>query len=144
LKYGCPALAGFVQKMDADWRAATYLSVGQIFLLANSVLRKPFKQRRLLGTWGTAPELNYLSAPEADYEGTESRNDLGRWARHCGPGVVANSYLEGTGSEVDTMMNILVLNASVHALRIQYFSHFPNWIGQTRPRLAKLRGTRFT
>ena len=53
-----------LQKMDAYWRAANYLSVGQIYLLANPLLREPLKLRhikpRLLGHWGTTPGLNFI------------------------------------------------------------------------------------
>src|SRR5271154_1145405 len=75
--------------IDAYWRAANYLSVGQIYLFDNPLLREPLKEEhikpRLLGHWGTTPGLDmiYITGPG-----------------HGGPGLVANTYLEGTYSEV--------------------------------------------
>ena len=66
---GQPAAKGplspeLLRKMDAYWRASNYLSVGQIYLLANPLLRKPLKREhikpRLLGHWGTTPGLNFI------------------------------------------------------------------------------------
>jgi xylulose-5-phosphate/fructose-6-phosphate phosphoketolase len=91
--------------LNAYWRAANYLSVGQIYLLDNPLLREPLREEhtkpRLLGHWGTTPGLNLLYA------------HLNRLIRardldaifvtgpgHGGPGLVANAYLEGTYSEV--------------------------------------------
>ena len=91
--------------IDRYWRAANYLSVGQIYLLANPLLREPLKPEhikpRLLGHWGTTPGLNFIYA------------HLNRLIRardldiiymcgpgHGGPGMVANTYLEGIYSEI--------------------------------------------
>ncbi|MEB3045235.1 phosphoketolase family protein [Rhizobium mulingense] len=91
--------------IDRYWRAANYLSVGQIYLLANPLLREPLKSEhikpRLLGHWGTTPGLNFIYA------------HLNRLIRardldiiyicgpgHGGPGMVANTYLEGSYSEI--------------------------------------------
>lgn len=91
--------------IDRYWQAANYLSVGQIYLLDNPLLREPLKPQhikaRLLGHWGTTPGLNFLYV------------HLNRLIRardldaiyvcgpgHGGPGIVANTYLEGTYSEV--------------------------------------------
>ncbi|MBX4907819.1 MULTISPECIES: phosphoketolase family protein [Rhizobium] len=91
--------------IDRYWRAANYLSVGQIYLLANPLLREPLQSEhikpRLLGHWGTTPGLNFIYA------------HLNRLIRardldiiyicgpgHGGPGMVANTYLEGTYSEI--------------------------------------------
>ncbi|MBY3209276.1 phosphoketolase family protein [Rhizobium laguerreae] len=91
--------------IDRYWRAANYLSVGQIYLLANPLLREPLKTEhikpRLLGHWGTTPGLNFIYA------------HLNRLIRardldiiymcgpgHGGPGMVANTYLEGIYSEI--------------------------------------------
>lgn len=91
--------------MDAYWRAANYLSVGQIYLLANPLLREPLApehiKRRLLGHWGTTPGLNFMYL----HMNRLIRNhDLDAvfiaGPGHGGPGVVANAYLEGTYSEV--------------------------------------------
>src|SRR3954463_10069338 len=91
--------------LDAYWRAANYLSVGQIYLLDNPLLREPLTiehiKPRLLGHFGTTPGLNLVYA------------HLNRAIRardldviyicgpgHGGPGMVANTYLEGTYSEI--------------------------------------------
>ncbi|MDV4166110.1 phosphoketolase family protein [Rhizobium leguminosarum] len=91
--------------IDRYWRAANYLSIGQIYLLANPLLREPLKPEhikpRLLGHWGTTPGLNFIYA------------HLNRLIRardldiiymcgpgHGGPGMVANTYLEGIYSEI--------------------------------------------
>ena len=91
--------------LDRYWRAANYLSVGQIYLLDNPLLREPLRPEhikpRLLGHWGTTPGLNFIYA------------HLNRVIRaldvsvlyicgpgHGGPGMVANTYLEGSYSEI--------------------------------------------
>jgi len=91
-------------KIDAYWRAANYLSVGQIFLLDNPLLKKPLMlsdvKRRLLGHWGTTPGLNFIYA---HLNRLIKAHDLDMiflaGPGHGGPGVVANVYLEGTYSE---------------------------------------------
>ena len=91
--------------IDAYWRAANYLSVGQIYLMGNPLLREPLRlehvKPRLLGHWGTTPGLNFLYA---HLNRVIRRNDLDvlfvAGPGHGGPGVVANVYLEGTYSEV--------------------------------------------
>ncbi len=92
-------------RIDAYWRAANYLSVGQIYLLDNPLLREPLRPEhvkpRLLGHWGTTPGLNlvYVHLNRAIRE-----RDLDAiyvtGPGHGGPGLVANAYLEGTYSEV--------------------------------------------
>ncbi|HEV8064912.1 MAG TPA: phosphoketolase family protein, partial [Acidimicrobiales bacterium] len=91
--------------LDAYWRAANYLSVGQIYLLENPLLREALKpehvKSRLLGHWGTTPGLNFVYA----HVNRVIRNwDLNAifvtGPGHGGPGVVANAYLEGTYSEL--------------------------------------------
>ena len=94
-----------LRKMDAYWRAANYLSVGQIELLDNLLLKEPLRREhvkhRLLGHWRTTPALNFIYV------------HLNRVIRQCdlnvlyvtgpghgGPGIVANVYLEGTNTEV--------------------------------------------
>jgi xylulose-5-phosphate/fructose-6-phosphate phosphoketolase len=93
--------------IDAYWRAANYLSVGQIYLLDNPLLREPLKAEhvkpRLLGHWGTTPGLNLIYA----HMNRAIRNrDLDAiyiaGPGHGGPGLVANTYLEGTYSEFYT------------------------------------------
>jgi xylulose-5-phosphate/fructose-6-phosphate phosphoketolase len=94
-----------VELMNAYWRAANYLSVGQIYLVANPLLREPLTRdhikRRLLGHWGTTPGLNFMYL----HMNRLIRNhDLDAifiaGPGHGGPGVVANTYLEGTYSEL--------------------------------------------
>ncbi|MEO7652241.1 MAG: phosphoketolase family protein [Bryobacteraceae bacterium] len=91
--------------MDAYWRAANYLSVGQIYLLDNPLLREPLKlehiKPRLLGHWGTTPGLNLIYV---HLNRLIKKFDLNAiyiaGPGHGGPGVVANTYLEGTYSEL--------------------------------------------
>ena len=93
-----------LQKIDAYWRAANYLSVGQIYLRANPLLKEPLKleqvKPRLLGHWGTTPGLNFIYA---HVNRLIKRYDLNAiyvaGPGHGGPGIVANTYLEGTYSE---------------------------------------------
>src|SRR5438045_6055380 len=94
-----------LRRIDAWWRAANYLSVGQIYLLANPLLREPLRPEhvkpRLLGHWGTTPGLNLLYA---HLNRVIRRDDLDvlflAGPGHGGPAVVANAYLEGTYSEL--------------------------------------------
>ena len=96
-----PELLG---KMDAYWRAANYLSVGQIYLLDNPLLKTPLKidhiKPRLLGHWGTTPGLNFIYV---HLNRVIKQQDLDAiyiaGPGHGGPGLVANTYLEGTYSE---------------------------------------------
>src|SRR5689334_976611 len=91
--------------IDAYWRAANYLSVGQIYLLANPLLREPLTldhvKPRLLGHWGTTPGLNFVYAHMNRAIRARDLNAIFVCGPgHGGPGVVANTYLEGTYSEV--------------------------------------------
>ena len=94
-----------VRKIDAYWRAANYLSVGQIYLLDNPLLKEPLRpehvKSRLLGHWGTTPGLNFIYA---HMNRVIKKYDLNAiyitGPGHGGPGLVANTYLEGTYSEV--------------------------------------------
>ncbi len=92
-------------RIDAYWRAANYLSVGQIYLIDNPLVREPLRPEhikpRLLGHWGTTPGLNFIYA--------HMNRAIRRWdldaifitgPGHGGPGIIANVYLEGTYSEV--------------------------------------------
>src|SRR5690349_2738026 len=101
-----PTLAPeLLEKLNAYWRAANYLSVGQIYLLANPLLREPLKlehiKPRLLGHWGTTPGLNFIYV---HLNRAIKLRDLNMiyvtGPGHGGPGLVANTYLEGTYSEV--------------------------------------------
>ncbi len=92
-------------QLDAYWRAANYLSVGQIYLRDNPLLREPLQRahlkRRLLGHWGTTPGLNFIYA---HMNRVIRSRDLDvmyvAGPGHGGPGVVANVYLEGVYSEI--------------------------------------------
>jgi xylulose-5-phosphate/fructose-6-phosphate phosphoketolase len=92
-------------KIDAYWRAANYLSVGQIYLLDNPLLTEPLRlehvKSRLLGHWGTTPGLNFIYA---HWNRLIKKYDLDMLyvagPGHGGPGMVANTYLEGVYSEV--------------------------------------------
>ncbi len=93
-----------LRKIDAYWRAANYLSIGQIYLYANPLLREPLKiehiKPRLLGHWGTTPGLNFIYV---HFNRLIKNYDLNviyiAGPGHGGPGMVANTYLEGTYSE---------------------------------------------
>ncbi|MDB6137236.1 MAG: phosphoketolase, partial [Verrucomicrobiaceae bacterium] len=90
---------------DAYWRAANYLSVGQIYLYENPLLREPLAaghiKRMLLGHWGTTPGQNFIYA---HLNRVITSYDLNMiyvsGPGHGGPALVANTYLEGTYSEV--------------------------------------------
>jgi xylulose-5-phosphate/fructose-6-phosphate phosphoketolase len=94
-----------LQKMNAYWRAANYLSVGQIYLFDNPMLKKPLKLKhvkpRLLGHFGTTPGLNFIYV---HLNRAIKKFDLNMiyviGPGHGAPGIVANTYLEGTYSEV--------------------------------------------
>jgi len=97
--------ADLLKKMDAYWRAANYLSVGQIYLFDNPLLKKPLTlehiKPRLLGHWGTTPGLNFIYV---HLNRIIKEHDLDMiyviGPGHGGPGIVANAYLEGTYTEV--------------------------------------------
>jgi xylulose-5-phosphate/fructose-6-phosphate phosphoketolase len=91
--------------IDAYWRAANYLSVGQIYLMDNPLLRVPLRPEhikpRLLGHWGTTPGLNFIYAHLNRLIAERDLNAIYvTGPGHGGPGLVANAYLEGTYSEV--------------------------------------------
>ncbi|MDH5739111.1 MAG: phosphoketolase family protein [Nitrospira sp.] len=96
-----------LKKLDAYWRAANYLSVGQIYLYDNPLLKKPLTRAhikpRLLGHWGTTPGLNFIYVHLNRIIKERNFNMIYiAGPGHGGPGVVANAYLEGTYSEVYT------------------------------------------
>ena len=105
MKEAQPPTAEEVRLMNAYWRAANYLSVGQIYLSDNALLREPLRiehvKRRLLGHWGTTPGLNFIYV---HLNRLIRKNDLNVLyicgPGHGGPGMVANTYLEGTYSEL--------------------------------------------
>src|SRR5436309_2988472 len=94
-----------VTLIDAYWRAANYLSIGQIYLYDNPLLKKPLAKEhvkpRLLGHWGTTPGLNFIYV---HLNRLIKKHDLNMLyltgPGHGGPGIVANAWLEGTYSEV--------------------------------------------
>src|SRR5438445_1535829 len=93
-----------LRKMDAYWRAANYLSVGQIYLYANPLLREPLTldhvKPRLLGHWGTTPGLNFIYVHLNRVINMHELNVIYiTGPGHGGPGLVANTYLEGTYTE---------------------------------------------
>ena len=100
-----PLTPELARRIDAYWRAANYLSVGQIYLYDNPLLKKPLKREhikpRLLGHWGTTPGLNFIYV---HLNRVIKEHDLNviyiTGPGHGGPGLVANAYLEGTYSEV--------------------------------------------
>jgi xylulose-5-phosphate/fructose-6-phosphate phosphoketolase len=100
-----PLSADLLKNMHAYWRAANYLSVGQIYLYDNPLLKKPLTlshiKPRLLGHWGTTPGLNFVYV---HLNRIIKKYDLNIMSitgpGHGGPGLVANAYLEGTYSEV--------------------------------------------
>jgi xylulose-5-phosphate/fructose-6-phosphate phosphoketolase len=97
--------SGLLARMDAYWRAANYLSVGQIYLLDNPLLREPLHpahiKPRLLGHWGTTPGQNFIYA---HLNRLISERDLDMiyisGPGHGGPALVAHTYLEGTYTEI--------------------------------------------
>ncbi|MFZ1941529.1 MAG: phosphoketolase family protein [Terracidiphilus sp.] len=100
-----PLSAEMLAKMDAYWRAANYLSVGQIYLKDNPLLERPLTlddvKPRLLGHWGTTPGLNFLYVHWnrlIKERGLNMIYVIG--PGHGGPGLVANTYLEGSYSEI--------------------------------------------
>src|SRR5260370_25999165 len=100
-----PLSPDLLRRMNAWWRAANYLSVGQIYLLDNPLLRDPLTldhtKPRLLGHWGTTRGLNFIYV---HLNRVIKARDLSMiyiaGPGHGGPGLVANTYLEGTYSEV--------------------------------------------
>ena len=99
-----PLSVELLRKMNAYWRAANYLSVGQIYLKDNPLLEEPLKlehiKPRLLGHWGTTPGLNFLYV---HLNRLIRDNDLNMiyviGPGHGGPGIVAQTYLEGSYTE---------------------------------------------
>src|SRR5438105_5731893 len=100
-----PLTPDMLVRIDAYWRAANYLSVGQIYLLDNPLLREPLRlehvKPRLLGHWGTTPGQNFVYV---HLNRAIRQYDLDMiyisGPGHGGPAVVANVYLEGSYSEV--------------------------------------------
>src|SRR5438477_4614777 len=96
-----------LKKLHAYWRAANYLSVGQIYLLDNPLLRKPLALKdvkpRLLGHWGTTPGLNFLYVHLNRVIKARNLDAIFICGPgHGGPAMVANAYLEGNYTEIYT------------------------------------------
>src|SRR4029450_6854971 len=102
---GTPLSSDELERIDAYWRAANYLSVGQIYLYDNPLLKKSLAKEHIkprpLGHWGTTPGLNFIYV---HLNRLIKQHDLDMiyitGPGHGGPGLVANAYLEGTYSEV--------------------------------------------
>ena len=118
-----------LQKMDAYWRAANYLSVGQIYLYSNPLLKSPLThadvKQMLLGHWGTTPGQNFIYV---HLNRVIKKYDLDMiyvsGPGHGGPALVANTYLEGTYSEI--YPNISLDEAGLQKLFLQF--SFPGGI----------------
>ncbi|HLI56864.1 MAG TPA: phosphoketolase, partial [Actinomycetota bacterium] len=103
--HGGPLADDECRRIDAYWRAANYLSVGQIYLLDNPLLTEPLRPEhtkpRLLGHWGTTPGLNFVYVHMNRLIRERDLNVIYvAGPGHGGPGVLANVWLEGTYSEV--------------------------------------------
>ncbi len=113
-----PLSPNLLEKMDAYWRAANYLSVGQIYLRDNPLLEEPLRlehiKPRLLGHWGTTPGLNLLYV---HLNRLITQNDLDMMyvigPGHGGPGIVAQTYLEGSYTERFPRSNAIETDCSV-------------------------------
>ena len=119
-----------MQRMDAYWRAANYLSVGQIYLLDNPLLKKPLTlehvKPRLLGHWGTTPGLNFIYVHlNRLIKGRDLNMIYVAGPGHGGPGLVANTWLEGSYSE--TYPNVPADGEGMRKLFRQF--SFPGGIG---------------
>jgi xylulose-5-phosphate/fructose-6-phosphate phosphoketolase len=116
-------------RIDAYWRAANYLSVGQIYLFDNPLLKEPLQKEhikpRLLGHWGTTPGLNFIYV---HLNRIIKQHDLDMiyiaGPGHGGPGLVANTYMEGTYTE--TYPNVTLDEAGIKRLFKQF--SFPGGI----------------
>jgi xylulose-5-phosphate/fructose-6-phosphate phosphoketolase len=98
-------VADGLEALDAYWRAANYLSVGQIYLLDNPLLREPLRiehvKPRLLGHWGTTPGLNFIYAHMNRVIREQDVNAIYvTGPGHGGPGLVANTYMEGSYTDL--------------------------------------------
>ncbi len=100
-----PLTSSELEALDAWWRAANYLSVGQIYLMDNPLLAEPLRPEhvkpRLLGHWGTTPGQNMVYAHLNRVIKSQDLNMIYiSGPGHGGPGVVASTYLEGTYTEL--------------------------------------------
>jgi xylulose-5-phosphate/fructose-6-phosphate phosphoketolase len=119
-----------IEILDAWWRATNYLSVGQIYLLDNALLRTPLKlehiKPRLLGHWGTTPGLNFIWAHLSRMVRRLDRNILFiAGPGHGGPALAANAWLEGTWGELNPALSL----DETGMLRLFRQFSFPGGIG---------------
>ncbi len=124
-----------IDAIDAYWRAANYLTVGQIYLLDNALLREPLRAEhikpRLLGHWGTSPGLSLLYAHLNRVIRTRDANVVFiTGPGHGGPAILANDWLEGSYSEVYPNVS---LDASGHASPVPAVLH-AGWRAESRQR----------
>ena len=131
------------RKMDAYWRAANYLSVGQIYLCDNPLLKEPLAlahvKRMLLGHWGTTPGQNFIYTHlNRIIKKYDANMIYMSGPGHGGPAVVAGTYLEGTYSEV--YANVSQDEAGLRRLFTQF--SFPGGFRATLRRNALGRSTR--
>jgi len=130
-----PLTPELLRKLHAWWRAANYLSVGQIYLYDNPLLKQPLKlahiKPRLLGHWGTTPGLNFIYAHLNRVIKEQDLNVIYiTGPGHGGPGLVANAYLEGTYSEV--YPNIAQDANGMRRLFKQFSFPAANWVTRCR------------
>ena len=128
-----------LHKMDAYWRAANYLSVGQIYLYDNPLLKRPLAladvKHMLLGHWGTTPGQNFIYV---HLNRVIKKYDLNMiyvsGPGHGGPAVVGNTYLEGTYSEIypNISQDEAGLQKTVHAIFISRRHSQPRLAGNSR------------
>ena len=132
-----------LRKTHAYWRAANYLSVGQIYLLGNPLLREPLTldhiKPRLLGHWGTTPGLNFIYA---HLNRVIKARDLNMiyvaGPGHGGPGLVANTYLEGTYSEVYPNISQDTRGCSASSISFPSRAEYPaTWLPRLPGRFTK-------
>ena len=132
-----------LRRMDAYWRAANYLSVGQMYLCDNPLLLKPLTpdvKRMLLGHWGTTPGQNFIYV---HLNRVIKKYDLDMiyvsGPGHGGPAVVANTYLEGTYSEIypDISQDEAGLRKLFHAVFVSRRNSQPRIAGMSRARSTR-------
>ena len=134
-----------LDEIDAYWRAANYLSVGQIYLCDNPLLRRPLTladvKHMLLGHWGTTPGQNFIYV---HLNRVIKKYDLDMiyvsGPGHGGPAVVANTYLEGTYSEIypDISQDEAGLQETLSAVLVSRRNSQPRVAGVARARFTKV------
>ena len=145
--------------LDAHWRAANYLAVGQIYLLANSLLTEPLKPEhikpRLLGHWVTSPGLNLVRTHLNRVIAERDLDAICVWGPgHGGPAVLANSWLEGSyrvsfavhrasarGASQRLVMDVITASRASPCAPPPYASGWPTYAPATRPGSANTAPT---